>query len=105
MSPTENTARNLVVGGWVGLKRDTLLSGVNPTGKRRTPIMRLQNQLSPKLRAFFTQYGERNVFNADEMGLWYNQAPRGAIGPAALPGRNKSKERVSVLLCADEDGT
>ena len=59
----------------------------------------------PELRALVTQYGESNVFNADEMGLWYKQAPQGTIGHAALPGRKKSKERVSVLLCSNADGS
>ncbi len=55
-----------------------------------------------ELRALVTQYGERNIFNPNEMGLWYKEAPQGTIGPAALLGRKKSKERVSVLLCTKQ---
>ena len=62
------------------------------------------NAATPVLRALIAQYGENNVFNADECAFWWRRAPKYTIGPAALAGRKTNKDRVSVLLCSNTNG-
>ena len=59
----------------------------------------------PILRSLVRYYGERNVYNADEFGLWYRQIPTRSIGPARLRGRKQNKDRITFLVCGNADGT
>lgn len=48
------------------------------------------------------------IFNADETGLFWKMLPNKTLvhaGEATAPGRKISKERVTVLLCANSSGT
>ena len=38
------------------------------------------------LRSFLQQFNPKNVFNADEFGLYYKQAPTSTIAQGRLPG-------------------
>lgn len=52
-------------------------------------------------------YEPRDVFNADESGLFYKMRPGKTYGFSGDPchGGKRSKERVSVLFCCNMDGT
>lgn len=59
----------------------------------------------PELRRLASEYRPSDVFNVDECGLYYTAAPTKTVGPAPLPGRKKSKERVTFLMCTNSDGS
>lgn len=48
-------------------------------------------------------YGESNVYNADEFGLFPSSSPTRTIGPILLEGRKRNKGRVTFLLCLSAD--
>ena len=59
----------------------------------------------PELRLLAQQFHLRDIFNADEFGLYYSASPTQTIGPGPIPGNNKSKKRVTFLVCSNVDGT
>lgn len=59
----------------------------------------------PRLRGIVAEYAKKDVFNADECGLFYRMAPDKTIALERLPGRKKAKERITIMPCANADGT
>ncbi|XP_049267194.1 tigger transposable element-derived protein 6-like [Rhipicephalus sanguineus] len=59
------------------------------------------------LPALISDYAPRNVFNADEAGLFFNLQPERSLcmKGQACHGSQKSKERVTVLFCTNADGS
>ena len=53
---------------------------------------------TPSLRAMLSMYTLNDVFNADEYGLFYTEAPNILIGPGPLKGKKK-KKIVSLFWC------
>ena len=52
-------------------------------------------------------YEDRDIFNADETGLFFNLLPDKTLNFSGQPchGGKYSKERLTVLLCANKDGS
>lgn len=50
-------------------------------------------------------YSLKDTFNADEFGLSYRMEPNTTIARERLLGRKKEKQRISVLACANGDGS
>lgn len=59
------------------------------------------------LPALLEDYALKDIFNADETGLFYNLLPDRtlALQHEKCHGGKRSKERLTVLLCANADGT
>jgi hypothetical protein len=52
------------------------------------------------------KYGDDNVFNADETGLFYRLLPdRSLCTRDHVAGSKKSKERLTILACTNASGT
>lgn len=53
------------------------------------------------------RYSPKDIFNADECGLFYNMLPDETYAFTGASGRgiNVNKERITVLVCANLDGT
>ena len=60
-----------------------------------------------KLPSLIEQYEPRNIFNADETGLFYKLQPDKFLHfkGESCSGRKKSKERITVMLAANMSGT
>lgn len=58
-----------------------------------------------KLPESVLQYDTKDIFSADECGLSYCLAPTQTIALERVPGRKKANYRISVLLCANMDGS
>ena len=60
-----------------------------------------------KLKPVLKKYDPRNVFSADETGLYWRLLPdkSHAVAGEVCTGGKKSKERVTVLICANMDGS
>ena len=59
----------------------------------------------PLLQCLIRQNGAENVFNADEVAVYYRRIPRLTIGPAPVKGYKLSKDRITVLFCCNSNGT
>ena len=59
----------------------------------------------PNLRALIAGYSPNDVFNADEFGLFYQQAPNVTVGPNPIKGQKDKKTRSRYLVCNNIDGT
>ncbi|XP_037290737.2 tigger transposable element-derived protein 4 [Rhipicephalus microplus] len=64
-------------------------------------------QWTALLPELIRQYKPCDVFNADETGLFYNMQPDQTLTfkGEGCHGGKRSKERLTVLLCANEDGS
>ena len=63
--------------------------------------------MSLTLPAILRDYAAKDIFNADEFGLFYRCLPEKTFvfkGDACHEGK-KSKERLTVLVCCNSDGT
>lgn len=63
--------------------------------------------MTDTLPALLSEYEARDVFNADEAGLFFNLQPNKSLcfrGEACQGGQN-SKQRVTVLFCCNADGS
>nr|XP_037270604.1 tigger transposable element-derived protein 6-like [Rhipicephalus microplus] len=59
------------------------------------------------LESMLSTYTDRDIYNADEAGLFYNFLPNRTLvlKGEACSGRKVSKERITVLFCANFDGS
>ena len=56
------------------------------------------------------QYDCENIYNMDETGLFFRMLPKYSLlmpdeDINAIRGRKKSKERVTIIVCANASGT
>ena len=51
------------------------------------------------------EYNPDEVFNADEFGLLYEQAPNVTVGPNPIKGQKGQKTRSAYLVCTYIGGT
>ena len=57
------------------------------------------------LREQLSAFALKDTFNGDEFGLNYSMAPDVIVARERMPGKKKAKERISVLACANGDGS
>lgn len=59
-----------------------------------------------KLFALLKDYAPKDVFNADETGLYYRALPTRtyALKNDKCPGRKTAKQRITILFCANMEG-
>lgn len=60
-----------------------------------------------ELKGILDGYDQKNIFNADETGLFYNMMPNKTLSYKSEKcfGGKLSKERLTVLLCTNADGS
>ncbi|CAB5357732.1 unnamed protein product [Rhizophagus irregularis] len=59
----------------------------------------------PLLRERCSNYPLKRIYNMDETGLFYRLEPDRTLATKRLAGRKVNKERLSVALCANADGS
>ena len=59
----------------------------------------------PRMQKVISGYNPKVVFNCDECGLFYRMAPDRTISKKRVPGRKKAKERITIMPCANADGS
>jgi hypothetical protein len=59
----------------------------------------------PLLRSKCENYPLERIYNMDETGLFYRLEPDRSLATQRLSGRKKDKERLSIALCANADGS
>ncbi|CAG8444282.1 2386_t:CDS:2, partial [Acaulospora morrowiae] len=59
----------------------------------------------PGIQRIIQMYNLNNVFNFDETSLFYRLEPDTTLATKRLLGKKKSKERITIGLCANATGT
>ena len=59
----------------------------------------------PLLKNMCSNYPPERIYNMDETGLFYRLEPDRTLATQRLSGRKKDKERLSIALCANSDGS
>ena len=58
-----------------------------------------------KLQGILKDYALKDIFNFDETGLFYRLVPNKTLASGPVKGTKKCKDRISVGLCANADGS
>ena len=58
-----------------------------------------------KLQGILKDYALKDIFNFDETGLFYRLEPNKTLASGPVKGTKKCKDRISVGLCANADGS
>lgn len=45
------------------------------------------------------------IYNCDETALWWERIPNRSLTSRALPGKKKSRQRISLMFCCNSDGS
>jgi DDE superfamily endonuclease/Tc5 transposase DNA-binding domain len=59
----------------------------------------------PQLHDLLREYDLRDIYNFDETGLFFRLEPDMTLATKRLFGRKKDKERLTIGLCANADGS
>lgn len=57
------------------------------------------------LQELVSKYDPKDVFNMDECALFYRLEPGATLATKKLKGKTKSKDRITVALCVNMDGS
>jgi hypothetical protein len=58
-----------------------------------------------QLQALLQSFAPRDIFNADETGLFMYQQPSRGLADCAMSGKKHNKARITVLLVTNADGS
>jgi len=68
------------------------------------PILELP-RYREEIKSITSQYQLSDIFNADETGLFWELEPSRVLSMGPVAGKKKSKERITVMLTCNADGT
>ena len=77
------------------------------SGEGASADLDLAEQWRENVKPTITQYALKDIFNPDEMALFYNAQPKRALALKGekCQGGKGYKDRVTVLLCCSIDGS
>ena len=58
-----------------------------------------------EIKAIVSRSAICNIYNMDETGLFYRLEPKKTLATSRLSGRKKQKERISIVVTSNEDGS
>ncbi|XP_055800418.1 CENP-B homolog protein 2-like [Solanum dulcamara] len=67
-------------------------------GKSGSVIMNIENEL-PSIRSKLDQFELKDIYNMDEIGLFYRLKADHSLAIKQLEDRKKNKERITLALC------
>lgn len=94
--------------GWLSkFKSRWNLTTLKVCGEEAGVDPKILDSWQPKLEVLCAGYCAKDIFNADEAGLFFNMVPDKTLSlkGQACHGGKRSKERCTVLFCANSDGT
>ena len=59
----------------------------------------------PRILEIVNSFAEKDVWNADEFGLFFRQPPSWTLASGAVSGCKKEKNRLTFLACCNKDGS
>ncbi|CAB4375842.1 unnamed protein product [Rhizophagus irregularis] len=92
--------------GWVyRFKVRNGLQKVNFSGEANSIPLETLPEERLRLRTLLAKYNEKDIYNADETGLFFRMEPNHTLGSGKISGRKQDKSRLSVLLCSNSTGS
>ncbi|XP_033761525.1 tigger transposable element-derived protein 4-like [Pecten maximus] len=75
--------------------------------KRDADITAADNWITTVLPELLSKYEPRDIYNADETGIYYRALPDGTLASKAetVSGSKKAKDRITAMICCNMDGT
>ncbi|CAB5367443.1 unnamed protein product [Rhizophagus irregularis] len=92
--------------GWLqGFKKRNGIRQQKLQGEAASANQTAITEALPLLREKCANYLLERIYNMDETGLFYRLEPDRTLATKRLHGRKKNKERLSVALCSNADGS
>ncbi|CAB5357741.1 unnamed protein product [Rhizophagus irregularis] len=92
--------------GWLqGFKRRNGIRQQKLQGEAASADQTAILEALPILREKCANYLPERIYNMDETGLFYRLEPDRTLATRRISGRKKNKERLSIALCANADGS
>ena len=67
--------------------------------------MQAIEQELPNIRHILNEYNLKDIYNMDETGLFWRMQADSSLATKQLEGRKQNKERVTITICANADGS
>lgn len=74
-------------------------------GESASADLDVANTGRSSLQVLIKDYELCDIYNMDETGLFYRLQPNSTLATAPVRGTKKSKDRITVALCANADGS
>ena len=74
-------------------------------GEAASVDMEVVEEGQRNLRDALHEYAPANIYNMDETGLFFRLEPNKTLATGSVSGTKKSKERITIALCSNADGT
>ncbi|KAL6498035.1 hypothetical protein OROGR_028432 [Orobanche gracilis] len=74
-------------------------------GESGTVDMQAVEDAIPTLRNVLDKYEWKDIYNMDETGLFYRLQADNSLATKQLEGRKQNKERITVVVCTNGDGS
>ena len=76
--------------------------------KQHGEVPSVNHSATEEMKAIQTiagEYDEENIFNMDETGLFWRQAPTSGLGTQSRPGQKREKARITLTVCVNSTGS
>ena len=96
------------MGGFAGGRPGTALNFKKAHGEKKdADFVAADTWTSTVLAELLCEYSLRDIYNADKTGIYFRAVPDGTLcfSTDKLYGRKKAKDRVTVLVCVNMDGS
>jgi len=92
--------------GWLSrFKTRYGISSFKQHGESGSVDMEQLEKALPEIREKLSQYEWRDIYNMDETGLFYRMQADRSLATKQLEGKKKDKERITIAVCSNGDGT
>jgi hypothetical protein len=92
--------------GWLGkFKHRHGIKSFRRFGESGSVDVQDMEQKLVSIREKIDQFPMKDVFNMDETGLFYRLQADHSLATKQLEGRKQDKERLTVVICCNEDGS
>ena len=92
--------------GWLtGFKKRFGIQEYHTVGESGSVDQESLESEIPKLREALDRYEWKDIYNMDETGLFYRMQPDSVSATKQLEGRKKDKEKMTIALCTNGDGS
>lgn len=92
--------------GWLTrFKNRYQISSKTLHGEAGSAVMEDVEKRIVELKVELSKYSKNDIYNADETGLFYRLGPNKTLSSFKRSGTKNSKERITILFCANASGT
>ncbi|KAI1001598.1 hypothetical protein K3495_g6605 [Podosphaera aphanis] len=107
--PDQELSKEIASGwsnGWIaGFKPRHNIKEYKTYGERGSTDFSSIERLRPEIRDMLSNYAPADVYNMDETRLFYRAQQDRSLATQLLMGSKSDKERLSIVICTNENGT